>query len=102
MKRKNNVAKVAKTGHRPVLSNAEPRNSTVCFNLSASEKLDLDKLGMSMNHTRSAILSKMTATFVRGAMNEGDFSELKEWFDEARKCHVEYGDQTEKILNRNE
>jgi hypothetical protein len=57
-----------RTGHRPGRDPEEPRNSTVCFTVSESEKAMIDALGICTNLRRSAILTRIVTTFVAGAV----------------------------------
>lgn len=88
----------ARTGRRSLLHKAEPRDKTVCFTLSERERLDLDKLCLSMNITRSGLLSNVVVSFVTAAMSGGDSSALLPWLEEATQAHEKYGEQTEKIV----
>jgi hypothetical protein len=90
----------ARTGRRPVLAKAEPRNKTVCFTLSETEKLNLDKLCMSMNSTRSALISHLLVEFVDSAMSGGDLAGIMELFEKASTDHEKYGEQTNKIVDK--
>jgi hypothetical protein len=73
---------------------AEPRNKTVCFTLSEREKLNLDKLCMSMNITRSGLLSQVLVSFVEAATDSTKEENLLSWVTEAATAHETYGEQT--------
>lgn len=60
----------AKTGHRPGRNPEEPRNQTVCFTVSDSEKAAIDALGMCTNLRRSAILTEVTTLFLSALVAE--------------------------------
>jgi hypothetical protein len=53
-----------KTGRRNLI---EPRDRTLCFMLSESEKLDVDCLAFCINITRSGLLSKIVSDFILAA-----------------------------------
>jgi hypothetical protein len=53
-----------KTGRRENPTIDGPRDKTVCFMLSESEKLDLDRLAFCVNLTRSGLLAKIVAPFL--------------------------------------
>ena len=56
-----------KTGRRSMI---EPRDKTLCFMLSESEKHDVDCLAFCMNITRSGLLAKVVSEFIASAWDE--------------------------------
>jgi len=84
----------AETGHRPLLAKAEPRNKTVCFNLSETEKMNLDKLCMALNSTRSRLISELVVGFIDTALGDGDENVIAELLS---KATANYSDQKENI-----
>lgn len=57
------------TGHRPGRRPDEPRNSTVCFTVSESEKATIDALSPCINLRRSAILTEIVTRFMSAAQS---------------------------------
>ncbi len=53
-----------KTGRRENPAIDGPRDQTVCFMLSAGEKLAVDRLGFCMQMTRSGVLAKIVDEFI--------------------------------------
>jgi len=61
-----------KTGRRANPAIDGPRDRTVCFMLSEAEKEAVDRLAFCMNLTRSGILAKIVADFVRATETSKD------------------------------
>ena len=85
-----------RTGHRPGRNPDEPRNSTVCFMVSETEKAMIDALGMCSNLRRSAILTRIVVTFLDGVAGEEKYEtarrELLEFLKECRSAIEEKPD----------
>lgn len=79
-----------RTGHRPGRDPDEPRNSTVCFTVSETEKAMIDTLGFCTNLRRSAILTRIVTTFLSGAMAGEEYErarrDLLAFFKECREA----------------
>lgn len=58
-----------KTGRRENPAVEEPRDKTVCFMLSESEKVAVDRLGICMHLTRSGVLARVVTEFVAAVEN---------------------------------
>ncbi|MDD3181118.1 MAG: hypothetical protein PHQ04_12370 [Opitutaceae bacterium] len=81
------VEATPRTGHRPGRDPEEPRNSTVCFMVSESEKELIDILGMCMNLRRSAILTHIVTAFLHGAIaRKGKTRSKRELLDFLEEC----------------
>lgn len=65
------------TGHRPGRRPEEPRNSTVCFMVSESERAAIDALGFCTNSRRSAILTRIVVSFMEGVTGDVKFESAK-------------------------
>ena len=66
-----------RTGHRPGRNPEDPRNSTVCFMVTETEKTMIDALGFCTNLRRSAILTRIVTTFLNGAMYPENYEDSK-------------------------
>ena len=66
-----------RTGHRPGRNPEDPRNSTVCFMVSETEKTMIDALGYCTNLRRSAILTRIATTFLNGALYPENYETSK-------------------------
>ena len=66
-----------RTGHRPGRNPDDPRNSTVCFMVSETEKTMIDAVGYCTNLRRSAILTRIATTFLNGAMYPEKYEDSK-------------------------
>ena len=58
-----------KTGHRPGRNPDEPRNSTVCFMVTESERAAIDALSHCIHRRRSAILTEIVTRFMAAAQS---------------------------------
>jgi len=79
-----------RTGHRAGRNPVDPRNTTVCFMVSETEKTMIDVLGMCTNLRRSAILTQIVTSFIGGAMHPESYEvskkELLEFLKRCRKA----------------
>ena len=57
------------TGHRPGRNPDEPRNSTVCFMVTESERAAIDALSHCIYRRRSAILTEIVTRFMAAAQS---------------------------------
>lgn len=79
-----------RTGRRKAVDMDAPRDKTVCFMVSESEKTQIDLVGVGIKRTRSALLTRIVSTFVDGVMAEGEdqdhSAELVEFMRECREA----------------
>lgn len=76
-----------RTGHRPGRDPDDPRNTTVCFMVSETERDMIDALGFCTNRRRSAILTQIVTTFIDGAKSgEGYIQARKDLLAFLKEC----------------
>jgi len=77
-----------RTGRRKAVDIDAPRDKTVCFMTSEAEKAQIDLIGVGIQRTRSALLTRIVNTFVDGVMAENDCEihakELSKFMHECR------------------
>ncbi|MBK1830903.1 hypothetical protein JIN77_09210 [Verrucomicrobiaceae bacterium R5-34] len=70
-----------------------PRDKTVCFMVSETEKNQIDLVGVGIKRTRSALLTRIVSTFVDGVMAEDEWQahadELSAFMHECREAMSE-------------
>ena len=71
-----------RSGRRLAADIAEPRDLTVCFMLSGSEKLAVDSLAARLSRTRSAVLTRIVNAFVADCEDGGQPTRIVELFAE--------------------
>ena len=82
-----------RTGRRKAVDIDAPRDKTVCFMASEAEKTEIDLIGVGIQRTRSALLTRIVNIFVEGVMAENDWQphadELSKFMSECRDAMSE-------------
>lgn len=82
-----------RTGRRKAVDIDAPRDKTVCFMTSEAEKAQIDLIGVGIQRTRSALLTRIVNTFVDGVMAKDDWQlhadELTKFMSECRDAMSE-------------
>ena len=65
-----------RTGRRKAVDIDAPRDKTVCFMVSEEEKQAIDMIGLGINRTRSALLTRIVNTFAEGVLEPESAADL--------------------------
>jgi hypothetical protein len=77
-----------RTGHRPGRNPEEPRNSTVCCTVSASEQAAIDALSYCTHRRRSAILTEIITRFMAAAESPRGILKKTALLDYLEECQA--------------
>ena len=84
-----------RTGHRPGRNPDEPRNYTVCFMVSESERAVIDAFSLCSNRRRSAILTEIVTRFMAAAEVSRGTSKRTALIDFLEDCQDEITEKRE-------
>jgi hypothetical protein len=93
--RREDTENAPKTGHRPGRNPEEPRNSTVCFMVSETERATIDALSHCINKRRSAILTEIVIRFMSAAQSPRGSAKRTALLDFLEDCQEQIANKRE-------